>query len=79
MGGREIETLGLGPINLPTDVQRAAALYVAGRVAADNPHPLDDRMPALAGGAIAKNPAVRRELRNLLDALGLPATPRRTP
>lgn len=50
---------------------RAAAVHVADRVAAEHPHPLDDQMPKLAGRTIAKDPAVRGDLLELLDVLGL--------
>lgn len=50
---------------------RRAAVHVADRVAAENPHPDDDRNPTLAGQAIARDPAVRQDLGELLDLLGL--------
>lgn len=50
---------------------RRAAVHVADRVAAEHPHPLDDGHPTLAGQAIAYDPEVRRELAELLAALGI--------
>jgi len=50
---------------------RAAAVHVADRIAAEHPHPLDDQMPKLAGRLIAKDPAARTHLLELLDELGL--------
>lgn len=52
-------------------VARAAAVHLADRVAAEHPHPLDNQMPNLAGRTIAKDPAVRAQLLDLLDQLGL--------
>lgn len=54
------------------DLLRLAAVYVAARVAAEHPHPLDDGYPRLAGQAIAHEPAVREDLLELLDAIGCP-------
>ena len=76
MSGREIESgSALFLPRLKPDVKQrrdsAAALHVADRVAAENPHPLDDRYPQLAGQAIACNPAVRNQVLKLLDAIGL--------
>lgn len=61
------------PITRATDkaLLRKTAVRVADRVAAEHPHPLDDRYPTLAGQAIAKNPAVRAEIAELLDLLGI--------
>lgn len=61
------------PLTPPTDrvLLRRAAVHVADRIAAENPHPLDDGYPALAGQAIACDPAVRQDLGELLDLLGL--------
>lgn len=50
---------------------RAAAINVADRIAAAHPHPLDDQTPRDAGRLIAKDPAVRGDLLDLLDELGL--------
>lgn len=52
-------------------VARAAAVHLADRVAAEHAHPLDDQEPKLAGQLIAKDPAVRAQLLELLDQLGL--------
>lgn len=71
MGGREVETLGFGPVNVNASLQRAAALHVADRLAVEHPHPLDDQMPRLAGRLVGRDPEVRRQARELLDALGL--------
>lgn len=62
------------------DERRAAAVHVADRVGAEHSHPLDDLMPRLAGRLIAEDPAVRDDVTDLLDALGLkPDQVRRTP
>jgi len=52
-------------------LNRQAAIHVADRIAAEHPHPLDDVMPKLAGRLIAKDPAVRAGVLDLLAALGL--------
>jgi hypothetical protein len=70
MGGREMDTLGVGPVtSLPAALQRAAAVRIADQVAAEHPHPLDDLMPRLAGRLLAKDPAVAAGVRELLDAV----------
>ena len=71
MGRQELETLGLGPVAVTAAQQRAAALHIADRIAAEHPHPLDEEMPALAGQLIARNADVRQKLHDLIDALGL--------
>ncbi|MCX5365863.1 hypothetical protein OG864_45015 [Streptomyces sp. NBC_00124] len=73
MGG-DVDTNGLA-IGQTTPEERAriarkAAVHVAGRIAAEHPHPLDDVMPKLAGRTLAKDPAVRDDLLELLDAIG---------
>jgi len=50
---------------------RAASVRIADQIASEHPHPLDDRYPQLAGAAIAKDPAVRHGLSELLDLLGI--------
>lgn len=55
---------------------RRAAVHVADQVAAEHPHPDDDRNPRRAGQAIAYDPAVREDLLELLDAIGYPKTHR---
>jgi hypothetical protein len=70
MSGGEIDTLGVGPVtSLPPTLQRAAAIRIADQVAAENPNPLDDTMPKLAGRLLAKDPVVAAGLRELLDAV----------
>lgn len=61
------------PLTPPTDrvLLRRAAVHVADRIAAENPHPLDDGYPALAGQAIARDPAVRDEIAEFFDLLGI--------
>lgn len=75
MSGREIEGGSIFISHLaPAEQQRidrAAAVHVADRVAAEHPHPLDDGYPQLAGQAIACNPAVRDDVRYLLAVIGL--------
>lgn len=75
MSGREIEGGSIFIHHLDPErqreIDRAAALHIADRVAAEHPHPLDDGRPQLAGQAIARDPAVRDGLLQLLDAIGL--------
>lgn len=52
-------------------LQRAAAVHVADRIAAQHPHELDELMPRLAGRQLAKDPAIAAEIREHLDVLGL--------
>ena len=73
MGG-EVDTNGLA-IGRTTPEERAriarqAAVHAAGRIAAEHPHPLDELMPKLAGRLVAKDPTVRADLLELLDAIG---------
>jgi hypothetical protein len=70
MSGREIESrlLAVGPVD--KQELRKAAVTLAGQVAAEHPHPLDDLMPRLAGRLIAEDPAVRAQVLELLDAIG---------
>jgi len=66
----EPQPLTAGPT--PTRTQlRAAAIHAADRIAAENPHHLDDRAPKQAGVRLAHDPAVRNGLHELLDALGI--------
>lgn len=51
--------------------QRQAAIHIADRIAADYPHDLDEVMPKLAGRTVAHDPRARRDLAELLDALGI--------
>ena len=51
--------------------QRAAAVHVADHIAGLHPHPLDQRMPSVAGAAIATNPAATAGVLELLAALGI--------
>ena len=69
--GAELKHDALIVGDLTAQQQRAAAVHVADRIAAEHPHPLDDVMPKLAGRLIAQDPAVRGGLLELLDALGL--------
>lgn len=75
MGADELGQQVLGGITVDParwrQMVRRAAVHVADRVAAEHPHPLDQEMPQLAGQLIAKNPAVRQQLHDLIDALGL--------
>lgn len=50
---------------------RRAAVHVADRIAAANPHPLDDLDPRLAGRELAEDPVIAAGVRELLDALDL--------
>lgn len=75
MSGRELDQHALAVGKTDPDeqarVERKAAIHLADHVAAEHPHPLDERMPRIAGAVIAKDPAVRHDLGELLDALGL--------
>ncbi|HEY9372842.1 hypothetical protein [Streptomyces sp.] len=75
MGAREVETVGLGAVNVTAAQQRAAAVHVADRIAAEHPHPLDDVMPRLAGRQLAADPVIAAGVRELLAALGLLGRP----
>ena len=76
MSGREIES-GMAlflPRLKPDEKQRrerAAAVRIADQVGAEHPHPLDDGYPQLAGQAIARDPAVRDQVLELLAVIGL--------
>ncbi|MEV0556314.1 hypothetical protein AB0I27_23030 [Streptomyces sp. NPDC050597] len=76
MSGREIESgsaLFL-PRLKPDEKQRrerAAALRIADQVGAENPHPLDELMPRLAGRQLGQDPVIAAGVRELLDAIGL--------
>jgi hypothetical protein len=70
MGGRELESDGLGSCVIDPDLHRRLAVHCADHVAAKNPHELDDLMPKLAGRQIAQDPAVRADVHELLDAIG---------
>ncbi|MGW1949939.1 hypothetical protein ACWCRC_37240 [Streptomyces sp. NPDC001940] len=59
--------------------ERTAAISIADRIAARNPHPLDDVMPRIAGAVIARDPQVRAELVEILDAVFGDNPPRRKP
>ena len=61
------------PLTPPTDrsTLRRAAVHVADRIGVEHPHPLDGDYPAFAGQAIAKDPAVRAEVAELFDLLGI--------
>lgn len=65
MSGRELETHGLGVTTVTTAQQRAAAVHIADRIAAEHPH--------LTAAQIAANPVVAAGLLELLDQLGLRA------
>lgn len=71
MGGRELDQHVLLGSAVTAGQARAASVHIADRIAAEHPHPLDDGYPTLAGQAIARDPAVRRDLGELLDLLGL--------
>lgn len=75
MGGSDFSTQGLTlPQMKPADrqrIERAAAVHVADRIAAEHPDPRDDLMPKLAGRVLAKDPTVAADVRELLAALGL--------
>ena len=69
MGG-EVNTSQLGNAVIDAEKHRKLAVLCAGRIAAEHPHPLDELMPKLAGRTLAKDPTVRADLLELLDAIG---------
>lgn len=73
MGAREVEAVGLGPVNVTATQMRAAAVHCADRIAAEHPGPMDDLMPRLAGKQLAHDPAARDDVLELLDAIGYPS------
>jgi hypothetical protein len=74
MSGRELEIKQLGNADIGAEQALGAARHIACRVAAENPHLLDDDMPRLAGRLIGRDPLVAAGLLELLAALGLPTT-----
>lgn len=76
MGGREMEIKQLGNVDIGAEQALGAVQHIACRVAADNPHSLDDDMPRLAGRLVGRDSLVAAGLLELLDALGLPTTRR---
>jgi hypothetical protein len=74
MSGRDLDTRSLG--NATVDAQQALDMIrrVGVQVAAENPHPLDDTNPRLAGQLIGQDPVIAAGLLELLAALGLPTT-----
>jgi hypothetical protein len=77
MSGREVDTIGFGPVVIDAQQTLDATQHVARRIAAENPHALDDTMPGLAGRLVGQDPAVAAGLIELLAALGLPTTANR--
>lgn len=63
MGGRDVTVATLGPCLVSVTAQRAAALHVADRIAAQHP----DQTAA----DLAADPVARAELRDVLAALGI--------
>lgn len=74
MSGREVDTYGIGNTDVSATTVRKAVTSIADRVAAENPHALDDTMPKLAGRLIGQDPVAAVGLLELLAALGLPTT-----
>jgi len=70
--GAELKHDALTVGDVTPQVRRAAAVHIADRIAAEHPHPLDELMPRLAGRLIARDPAVRDGVLELLDAIGYP-------
>ncbi|WP_405888796.1 hypothetical protein OG762_36510 [Streptomyces sp. NBC_01136] len=71
-----VELADYGPKpSIPDAVlQRRAAVRIA-----EHPHPLDDRLPRLAGQELAMDPVIAAGVLELLDALGLRPKQRRRP
>lgn len=70
MSGRELDTNALMPLGGGAEAHRGAAVRCADWIAARYPHELDQLMPKLAGRTLAKEPDVRADLLELLDAIG---------
>lgn len=71
MGAREVESAGFGSVGVTAAQQRAAAVHIADRIAAEHPHPLDELMPKLAGRQLAADLVIEDGVRELLAALGI--------
>lgn len=63
MGSSELETLGLGPVNVTRQQRRAAAVHIADRIAAEHPQ--------RTAAELAADPHITARLRELLAALDL--------
>lgn len=70
MGASDVDINGFGNTDIDPGTHRQVAVLCADRIAAKNPHPLDDVMPRLAGRTLAKDPDARADLLELLDAIG---------
>ena len=70
MGGRDLELRNLGAVTVDQVKLRALAVHCADRIGAEHPTEFDDTDPKLAGRLIAKDPAVRADVLELLDAIG---------
>lgn len=84
MSGREIESSGIAVPRLKPREQRrldrAAAVRIADQAGVENPHPLDESMPRLAGRQLGQDPVIAAGVLELLDAIGIkPDQIRRTP
>lgn len=68
-----VELADYGPKpSIPDAVlQRLAAVRIADHIGAENPHPLDEYMPRIAGAVLAKDPAIAAGVLELLAALGI--------
>lgn len=77
--GVELADYGPKPPTADAVLQRRAAVRVADQIAAEHPHPLDDRLPRLAGQELAMDPVIAAGVLELLDALGLRPKQRRRP
>lgn len=70
MGASEVDINGFGNTDIDPGTHRQVAVLCADRIATQHPHELDQLMPRLAGRTLAKDPAVRADLLELLDAIG---------
>lgn len=70
MGGRDLELRNLGNVTVDRVKLRALAVPCADRVGAEHPTEFDDTDPELAGRLIAHDPAARKDVLELLDAIG---------
>ena len=70
MGGRDLELRNLGNAVIDQVKLRALAVHCADRVGVQHPTEFDDTDPKLAGRLIAHDPAARKDVLELLDAIG---------
>jgi hypothetical protein len=70
MGGRDLDTKQLGNAVIDQVKLRALAVHCADRIGAEHPTEFDETDPVLAGRLVAHDPAARKDVLELLDAIG---------